>query len=96
KMIARYLAAFDGLDRRAFETAFAILGAQRHAKVIGIFTRLHRRDGKAGYLSHIPRVWRLLERSLSHPALGPVAAWFERHVPADKRIVPPIEDSRKT
>jgi aminoglycoside/choline kinase family phosphotransferase len=67
------------------------LGAQRHAKVIGIFTRLHRRDGKQGYLPHIPRVWRMLERSLAHPALGAVAAWFERHVPAEKRTIPPTD-----
>ena len=57
-------------DRPGFEAAFAVLAAQRHAKVIGIFTRLCRRDGKAGYLVHIPRVWRLLERALGHPALA--------------------------
>jgi aminoglycoside/choline kinase family phosphotransferase len=85
----RYLAAFPSLDAVAFDAACAVLGAQRHAKVIGIFTRLHRRDGKAQYLTHIPRVWRLLERALPHPALAPVRAWFDAHVPARLRTAPP-------
>jgi aminoglycoside/choline kinase family phosphotransferase len=84
----RYLAAFPTLDITAFDTACAVLGAQRHAKVIGIFTRLHRRDGKAQYLAHIPRVWRLLERALPHPALSDVRAWFDVHVPASRRTAP--------
>jgi aminoglycoside/choline kinase family phosphotransferase len=87
-MIARYRAAFPALDSAAFEASYAILGAQRHAKVIGIFTRLCVRDGKPGYLAHIPRVWRMLERALVHPALAPVAAWFDRHVPAAARRAP--------
>ena len=86
-----YLAAFPGLDRNAFEASYAILGAQRHAKVIGIFTRLDRRDGKSNYLVHIPRVWRLLEEALAHPALAGVAAWLERHVPPEARQTPPAQ-----
>ncbi|MAF96208.1 MAG: aminoglycoside phosphotransferase [Rhodospirillaceae bacterium] len=88
-MRERYYAAFPDLDRDAFETAFRVLAAQRHAKVIGIFTRLCVRDGKPDYLTHIPRVWRLLEAALEHPALAPVAKWFETHVAADKRTIPP-------
>ncbi len=88
-MVARYRAAFPGLDRRGFDDSYAILAAQRHAKVIGIFTRLGQRDGKPDYLVHIPRVWRLLEAALRHPSLAPVAAWFERHVPDEARKIPP-------
>ena len=87
-MLERYFAAFPDLDRDTFTAAFAVLAAQRHAKVIGIFTRLYLRDGKPGYLEHIPRVWRLLEGALSHPALAPVADWFDAHIPAAKRIAP--------
>jgi hypothetical protein len=87
-MIARYRAAFPALDGAAFEASYAVLGAQRHAKVIGIFTRLCVRDGKPGYLAHIPRVWRLFERALAHPALAPVAGWLDRHVPAAARRAP--------
>jgi aminoglycoside/choline kinase family phosphotransferase len=86
---ARYLAAFPDLDPRGFDAACAALGAQRHAKVIGIFTRLHRRDGKPQYLGHSPRVWRLLERALTHDSLAPVRAWFDSNVPARLRTAPP-------
>ena len=88
-MIERYLAAFPNLNQDVFRTVFAILAAQRHAKVIGIFTRLCVRDAKSAYLLHIPRVWRLLNASLKHPALDTVAAWFAEHVPSNLRITPP-------
>ena len=63
-MTERYLASFPELDRAAFARSAAILAAQRNCKIIGIFTRLWRRDGKPAYLAHIPRVWRLLEDDL--------------------------------
>ncbi len=84
-MLDRYFAAFPDLGRKEFEAVFAILAAQRHAKVIGIFTRLSVRDSKPAYLPHIPRVWRLLEEALAHPAVRPVQAWFEAHVPPEHR-----------
>ena len=64
---------------------YARLGAQRNAKIVGIFVRLWQRDGKRRYLDLIPRVWGLLERDLGHPALAPVAAWFDANVPAELR-----------
>jgi N-acetylmuramate 1-kinase len=76
-MLARY-GAMDG-------AAYAVLGAQRNAKILGIFTRLWKRDGKPRYLAYQPRVWAYLERDLSHPALAPVRRWFEAHVPAAAR-----------
>lgn len=79
-MIARYA------ERRPFDAAaYALLGAQRNAKILGIFTRLWKRDGKPRYLAFQPRVWGYLERDLAHPALAPVKAWFDAHVPEDKR-----------
>ena len=68
-----------------FEAAYAVLGAQRNAKIIGIFTRLWKRDGKPRYLGFLPRMWGLLERDLAHPALAPVADWFAANVPAEAR-----------
>ncbi|HEX7855534.1 MAG TPA: phosphotransferase [Sphingobium sp.] len=68
-----------------FDAAYAILGAQRNAKIIGIFTRLWKRDGKPRYLSFLPRMWSLLERDLAHPALAPVKAWFDANIPAGHR-----------
>jgi aminoglycoside/choline kinase family phosphotransferase len=90
-MIERYLAAFPGIDRRAFLASYAVLGAQRNCKIVGIFTRLWRRDGKPQYLPHIARVWRLIERDLAHPALAPVAEFLARNVP--QRGVPPRRDA---
>ncbi|WP_340314295.1 aminoglycoside phosphotransferase family protein [Rhizorhabdus argentea] len=79
-MIARYAA------RRSFDdAAYALLGAQRNAKILGIFTRLWKRDGKPRYLAFQPRVWAYLERDLAHPALAPVKAWFDVHVPPSAR-----------
>ncbi|MEM6584356.1 MAG: phosphotransferase [Pseudomonadota bacterium] len=69
----------------AFRADYAVLGAQRNAKIVGIFTRLFKRDGKPRYLAMIPRVWRLLEADLKNPALAPVAAWFDAHIPDDLR-----------
>ncbi len=91
-MMQRYLAAFPNLDAPAFAASAAILSAQRNAKIIGIFTRLSRRDGKHHYLKHIPRVWRLLEQDLRHPALKDVRAWFDRVLPADLRKAPPVPE----
>ena len=82
-MLERYLAAADaGPD---FEADYARLGAQRNAKIVGIFTRLYKRDGKPRYLAMVPRVWRAMERDLAHPALAPVARWFDANIPADLR-----------
>ena len=84
-MVARYLDARPELDRAAFGAAYAIMGAQRNCRIIGTFARLWRRDGKAGYLAHMPRVWRYLERDLAHPALAPVKRWLDDRVPPDWR-----------
>jgi aminoglycoside/choline kinase family phosphotransferase len=92
-MIDRYLGAFPSLDQSAFRAAFTILAAQRHAKVIGIFTRLCVRDRKPVYLRHIPRVWRLLDSALRKPPLGPVASWFARHLPPEIRGIPPCRNA---
>ena len=82
-MLGRYCAATDpGPD---FLADYARLGAQRNAKIVGIFARLWRRDGKKRYLSLIPRVWEAMERDLAHPALAPVADWFAANVPQDLR-----------
>ena len=54
---------------------------ERNAKIVGIFARLWKRDGKPRYLAMIPRVWDAMERDLAHPALAPVAEWFAANIP---------------
>jgi aminoglycoside/choline kinase family phosphotransferase len=88
RLLDRYLDAFPSLDPEMFAASYALWGAQRSAKILGIFTRLDRRDGKPVYLRHIPRVWRWLEDDLDHPALAPLRTWFDRELPAETRIVP--------
>jgi tRNA threonylcarbamoyl adenosine modification protein YjeE len=72
-------AAFDG---EAFTQLYATLAAQRATKILGIFARLDKRDGKPQYLRHLPRIHAYLRRALRHPALAKLRAWYEKHVPA--------------
>jgi aminoglycoside/choline kinase family phosphotransferase len=83
RMIDRYTAQVDAGPH--FEADYAVLGAQRNAKIVGVFTRLWKRDGKRGYLALIPRVWTAMERDLEHPALAPVAGWFDANIPRSLR-----------
>lgn len=90
-MFARYCAAMSDatrFDASAFQFAYSALGAQRNTKILGIFARLARRDGKPGYLRHVPRLWRYLERDLAHPDLSALRAWFDRHIGPDLRARP--------
>lgn len=86
KIIAAYVKARKQRDAEfdvaAFLEAYAILGAQRATKIAGIFARLDRRDGKPGYLRHLPRIEGYLRRNLSHPSLAGLKAWYEAHLPA--------------
>jgi aminoglycoside/choline kinase family phosphotransferase len=72
-------------DRAAFTSAYADFGAQRNTRLLGLWGRLLRRDGKPQYLQHMPRTWRYLERNLRHAALVSLAAWYDRHFPAPLR-----------
>jgi aminoglycoside/choline kinase family phosphotransferase len=85
-MLARYL-AWSGAEPEAFAAAAHTLAAQRNLKILGLFTRLCRRDGKPRYLAHLPRVWGHLSRDLAHPALAPLAAFVARHLPAPETAV---------
>ena len=84
-MLEEYFRVAGCEDTAAFRAEYEILGAQRNAKILGIFTRLWKRDGKDTYLRLQPRVWGYLERNLAHPALAPVRDWFDRNVPTAKR-----------
>jgi hypothetical protein len=67
----------DYFDIETFHRDYAIMAAQRATKILGIFVRLDRRDGKPGYLRHLPRLRDYLARSLSHPALAEYRKWLE-------------------
>jgi tRNA threonylcarbamoyl adenosine modification protein YjeE len=75
-------AADPAFDAAHFAQLYATMAAQRASKILGIFARLERRDGKPQYLRHMPRVWAYLRRALAHPALEPLQSWYRVHVPA--------------
>ncbi|MCB2106266.1 MAG: phosphotransferase [Rhodobacteraceae bacterium] len=89
RMLARYRAAFPAITDDDFNASWAAMAAQRHVRVLGTFARLNVRDGKPGYLVHIPRLWRYMERCLAHPIMGELKTWLDRHVPASARMVKP-------
>jgi aminoglycoside/choline kinase family phosphotransferase len=78
-MIDRYVAR-TGADER-FEKAYWSLAAQRNTRILGVFCRLWKRDGKDRYKAFQPRMWGLLDRDLAHSSLAPVRAWFGANVP---------------
>ena len=86
ELFARYVrrrAETDpAFDAAGFAALYATVAAQRATKILGIFARLDKRDGKPQYLRHMPRVWRYLQRALAHPALGNLARWYQANVPA--------------
>lgn len=83
-----------GFDLAAFTTAYAILGAQRATKILGIFIRLDRRDGKPAYLKHLPRIEAYLRRCLRHPALAKLRAWYETNLPGLSRTIEAVESDQ--
>mgnify|MGYP006149038753 CR=1 FL=1 len=89
EMLAYYLTVAN--PSPDFDAHYALLGAQRNTKIIGIFTRLWKRDGKERYLSFLPRMWGLLERDLAHPALADIKQWFDTHIPPEVRSLSPLD-----
>jgi tRNA threonylcarbamoyl adenosine modification protein YjeE len=85
-LLARYVegrrAHDPSFDAAAFTQLYATLAAHRGTKILGIFARLDRRDGKPQYLRHLPRIHAYVRRALRHPALAALRAWYEAHVPA--------------
>ncbi|MFN3591316.1 MAG: aminoglycoside phosphotransferase family protein, partial [Thermaurantiacus sp.] len=84
-MLARFAAAAGVADPAAFRARYEVLGAQRNVKILGVFVRLRDRDGRTGYVERLPLVWHYLERNFAHASLAPVKAWFDAHVPEDRR-----------
>jgi len=86
EIIDRYGAATG--HGEAFERAYWALAAQRNTRILGVFTRLWKRDDKPGYRRFQPRMWGLLERDLAERHLAPVRAWFDANIAAEHRREP--------
>jgi aminoglycoside/choline kinase family phosphotransferase len=85
-MIDRYVEATGNSEK--FERAYWALAAQRNTRILGVFTRLWKRDGKPHYRQFQPRMWGLLERDLAQPGMEPVRDWFDANVGPEHRIAP--------
>jgi len=85
-MMDRYMAATG--QGEAFERAYWALAAQRNTRILGVFTRLWKRDNKPHYTAFQPRMWGLLERDLAHPGLEPVKGWFDSNIAPERRAAP--------
>ena len=86
EMLDRYIAATGNGER--FERSYWALAAQRNTRILGVFTRLWKRDNKPGYRRFQGRMWGLLERDLDQPGMEPVRDWFDRNVPEQYRRAP--------
>jgi N-acetylmuramate 1-kinase len=77
-----------------FARDYSIMGAQRATKILGIFARLDRRDGKPQYLRHLPRIEAYVRTCLAHPALGELREWYRANIPGlfPEPPAPPVAD----
>ncbi len=96
RLLSRYVIgrqmADPAFDHVRFAAEYMIMGAQRATKILGIFARLDRRDGKPQYLRHMPRVWHYLVHALEHPSLSAVKAWYTTHaLPPTGVALPPAD-----
>jgi tRNA threonylcarbamoyl adenosine modification protein YjeE len=69
-----------GFDETAFRAAYALFGAQRNTRLVGLWVRLLKRDGKPGYMAHMPRTLDYLARNLAHPDLHALRDWYRTHL----------------
>ncbi len=63
---------------------FEILSVQRNLKILGIFVRLFKRDGKPNYLKYLPYTWSLIERRLKNPVFKNLNLLFKKHLKIKK------------
>jgi aminoglycoside/choline kinase family phosphotransferase len=75
-----------GHEDKSFSAAASTLSVQRNLRILGVFARLARRDGKSGYLRLLPRVWRHLLRELERPALSAVRDVARRALPPPQDV----------
>ncbi len=84
-LFARYVMgrrkADAAFDAAAFGQVYALMGAQRATKILGIFARLDKRDGKPAYLKHLSQITAYLRRNLRHESLADLSVWYDTYLP---------------
>ena len=68
------------VNSKKFLEDFNILSVQRSLKIIGIFSRLFRRDKKNKYLKLIPYTWKLLEMRMSSKTFSELKKILDRNI----------------
>lgn len=81
QMIDLYFKSAPPFSRDDFWRSYSLWGAQRSTRILGVFSRLAKRDGKSNYLTHLSRVWTYLKRDLEDPALKALKTWFKQVIP---------------
>jgi len=85
-MIDRYLASMPGLSREAFLASYAVMGAMRHARILGRVAQLAAGGGKAKQLAFLSRVWGQFRAAIAHPLLSPLQSFTDQHLPHDGAV----------
>lgn len=85
-MIDRYLASMPGLPRDAFLASYAVMGAMRHARILGRVAQLAAGGGKAKQLAFLSRVWGQFRAAIAHPLLSPIQSFTDEHLPPDGAV----------
>jgi len=66
-------------DFAEFHRAYEWMSLQRNLRILGVFVRLHLRDGKPGYLAHLPRVLGYVRQvATRYPAFRPLTRLLDR------------------
>ena len=90
KMYNKFVRKLSKKQKEDFVKEYKVLATNRHLKVIGIFTRLCKRDKKNSYLKHIPRLWKLIEYNLNFYSLSELNKWINEFFPKKFRIRPKL------
>ena len=85
QQIYNYYLKKNMFSSRKFLEDFNILSVQRNLKIIGIFSRLFKRDKKSQYLKLIPYTWKLLNMRMKSKMFSELRNIFDNYIPKNKR-----------
>jgi aminoglycoside/choline kinase family phosphotransferase len=75
---------FKKKDHKHLQNDFDILSVQRNLKILGIFTRLYKRDNKPNYLKYLTYTWTLIERRMKNPIFDKLNKLMRENLPLKK------------
>ena len=75
---------FEESDYSNLKNDFDILSVQRNLRILGIFTRLCKRDNKNFYLKYLPYTWKLIDRRMKNPIFKNLKLLMKKYLPLNK------------